>query len=577
MERDDSGYHRALVQHVGPGARYTYRLGDKTERPDPASRSQPDGVHVASEVVDPRAFAWTDDAWFGLPLPASVIYELHVGTFTPEGTFDAIIPRLPDLKELGITAIEIMPVAQFPGSRNWGYDGVYPYAAQNSYGGVAGLQRLVNACHRVGIAVVLDVVYNHLGPEGNYLGEFGPYFTDRYKTPWGLAINYDGPDSDHVRHYFIENALYWLDECHVDALRLDAIHAIMDFAARPFLAELSDQVQERAEAVNRRLHLIAESDMNDPRIILPSELGGLNLDAQWADDLHHAIHSVLTGERSGYYEDFGRLEHIAAALKQGYVYTGQYAPHRKRRHGAPPRLNEGHQFVVYSQTHDQVGNRKDGDRLSALVSFEDLKLAAATMLLSPYLPMLFMGEEYAETAPFQYFTSHGDQDLIESIRKGRAEEFASFGWVGDVPDPQDEATFLRSKLNWEQRETGRHRALLAFYKALTELRRRLSPPSHLSKEHQDVTIREEAQVITVRRWWEEQQVLIVLSYASADVELVLSLPDGTWKRELDSADERWMGPGSISSDVLQGGSGSRIALRGKSVAVYRRVDRSEDV
>jgi len=338
-------------------------------------------------VVDPD-FRWDDHLWEGIPLQAYVLYEIHVGTFTPEGTFDAVITHLDELKELGITAIELMPNAQFSGARNWGYDGVFPFAVQSSYGGPWGLKRLVNACHQKEVAVVLDVVYNHLGPEGNYLGDFGPYFTDRYRTPWGHAINFDGPHSDEVRRFFIENALYWITEFHIDALRIDAVHAILDFSAEHFLRELASAVNKRARSLNRRVYIIAESALNDTEVIRSRKLGGHGLDAQWNDDFHHALHTLLTKEEKGYYKDFGRFKHLVKAFSDGFVYSGEYSPYRGRRHGNSSRHIPADRFVVFAQNHDQVGNRMRGERLSSLVSFEGLKLAAGTVILSPYIPLL---------------------------------------------------------------------------------------------------------------------------------------------------------------------------------------------
>ena len=403
MEPRARGYHEIVADKVAPGSRYFYRFNDK-ERPDPASRFQPEGVHGPSEVVK-TDFRWQDRNWFGPELKDYVIYELHVGAFTPEGTFDAIIPRLEYLKELGITAVELMPVAQFPGARNWGYDGVAPFAPQNSYGGPEGLKQLVDACHENGLAVVLDVVYNHLGPEGNYLGEFGAYFTDRYHTPWGWAVNFDGPDSDEVRKYFIQNALYWVGEFHIDALRLDAVHAILDHSPRPFLLELGEAVHREAGRIHRRIYLMPESADNDARLLRARELGGFALDAQWNDDFHHCLHVLLTGERSGYYEDYSRVDQLAKSFRQGFVYSGEYSGFRKRRHGSPAGDIPAERFVVFSQNHDQVGNRMFGDRLCRLAGFEGAKLAAGAVLLSPFVPLLFMGEEYGETAPFPWHAS----------------------------------------------------------------------------------------------------------------------------------------------------------------------------
>ncbi len=426
LSPEPNGYHCGVIDNVDPGALYRYRLDAGLERPDPAARFQPQGVHGPSQVTDAR-FDWTDNGWRGPPLRRYVIYELHVGTFSPEGTFDGVIEQLADLATLGITAVELMPVAQFPGHRNWGYDGVYPFAVQNSYGGPTALKRLINACHANKLAVVLDVVYNHLGPEGNYLSEFGPYFTDAYRTPWGTPLNFDGPHSDEVRRFFVENALCWVTEFHVDALRLDAVHAMVDFSARPFLEELAHAVHLKSRSLGRRVHLIAESALNDTRLTRPAGRGGMGLDAQWNDDLHHALHAVVTGERQGYYGDFGEFEQLLKALREGFVYSGEYSIFRKRRHGISSRDTPAHRLVVFAQNHDQVGNRKRGDRLTRRLPGEALKMMAGVILLSPYLPLLFMGEEYGETAPFPFFTSHSDPDLIEAVRRGRRAE-----WVSDL-------------------------------------------------------------------------------------------------------------------------------------------------
>lgn len=430
LTRDDSGTCTVEVEGIGPGARYFYRING-ADRPDPASRYQHDGVHGPSQVVD--VAAEPADGWGGLPLPEYVLYELHVGTFTPAGTLDAIIPELKRLKELGITAVEVMPVAEFPGPRNWGYDGVLPYAVHHCYGGPAALRRLARACHDHGMALVLDVVYNHLGPEGNYLREFGPYFTPQYRTPWGDAINFDGAQSDAVRRYFIENALYWID-CGVDALRLDAFHAIFDRSAYPFLRELADAVHEHARSLGRTVHLIAESDLNDSRLVLPAERNGFGMDAQWSDDFHHCLHTLLTGERGGYYQDFGGLEQMAETMQHGWYYAGQYAPSRRRRHGNSADEVRASQLVVFAQNHDQTGNRALGERLIGLAGVDAAKLAATAVILSPFIPMLFMGEEYGEMAPFLYFVSHSQQDLIEAVRAGRRREFPELVARGDFPD-----------------------------------------------------------------------------------------------------------------------------------------------
>jgi maltooligosyltrehalose trehalohydrolase len=463
------GFHIAEVD-ASEGTQYMFRMPDGRNFPDPASRFQPEGVHRPSAIVDTRKFRWTDGEFRGHSLRDLIIYELHVGTFTPEGTFEAAIGRLNDLAELAVTAVEIMPVSQFPGSHNWGYDGVYPYAVQNSYGGPRGLQSFVNAAHEKGLSVILDVVYNHLGPEGNYFSNFGPLFTKKYSTPWGEAINYDGAESDAVRSFFIQNALYWLRDFHIDGLRLDSVHGIYDFGAHHFLAELKEEVLELANRSGRTLHVIAESDLNDSRLLHDARHGGYGLDAQWSDDFHHALHVLLTGEKGGYYADFGSIADLATTMRDGWLYAGQFSRFRRRRYGNSPKGIATDRFVVYSQNHDQVGNRAGGERLADLVDLQGLKMAAAVTLLSPFVPLLFMGEEYGEKRPFLYFTSHGDHDLIEAVRKGRRDEFAAFGWT-EIPDPQSEATFERSKLNYGTKDEAQHRILWNLYRELIALRK----------------------------------------------------------------------------------------------------------
>ena len=546
LEKVSRGYHYGVVQRVKPGTRYFYRLDGNTERPDPASKFQPEGVHGPSQVIDPH-FVWEELHWSGIPFSHYVLYELHVGTFTAQGTFDAIVPHLDELKDLGITAIEIMPVAQFPGDRNWGYDGVYPFAVQNSYGGPEGLKRLIDACHQRGLAVTLDVVYNHLGPEGNYFHDFGPYFTDRYRTPWGSAINFDGPDSDEVRRFFIENALSWVTEFRVDALRLDAVHGIFDFSALHFLQELGAAVHEQAERLNRRIYVIAESDLNDVRLVRSPELGGYGLDAQWNDDFHHALHTLLTGERTGYYKDFGRLQDLAKAFAEGFVYSGVYSPARRRRHGNTSKSLAARQFVVFAQNHDQVGNRL---RLSALVSFEGLKLAAAAVLLSPFIPLLFMGEEYGETAPFPYFVSHSDPDLIEVIRRSRREEFAHYQWPDEPPDPQEEATRQSACLDHSLRHQGKHRLLYELYQELIKFRNETRAGVGLSKDRLEVVCLERESTLVVRRWGREEQVAAILHFGDTAVSVNVPLPTGRWLKRLASGEERWNGPGRDLPTVL---------------------------
>ena len=569
MEAVGDGYYHVVAADVPPGTCYLYRLDGGVERPDPASRFQPEGVHKPSAVVDPN-FPWTDARWRGLRLEEYVQYEIHVGTFTPEGTFEAIIPRLDDLKALGVTAIELMPVAQFPGQRNWGYDGVYPFAVQNTYGGPAGLRILVNECHRRGLAVVLDVVYNHLGPEGNYFGLYAPYFTERYRTPWGPALNFDGPYSDEVRHFFIQNALYWVTAFHVDALRLDAIHAIVDSSAYPFLEELGATVHHQAKRLGRRVYLIPESDLNDSRIIRPRELGGYGLDAQWSDDFHHSLHTLLTGERDGYYADFGQLTHLAQAFTDGYVYAGQYSAYRRRRHGNSSQDLPARQFVVCAQNHDQIGNRRLGERLTALADFESLKLAAGVVLLSPNLPLLFMGEEYGESAPFLYFTSHSDSDLIEAVRNGRREEFARFHWLGEMPDPQDETTFARSRIRWELRDQGRHNILREFYHKLLALRRQISALAHSDKSAMTVTSLEGENLLAMHRWSDSSRAFAVFHFGAQPAQVTLPMPAGRWRRILDSAETRWQGPGSEAPREIDSPGHASLVLSGRALVLFSR-------
>ena len=460
------------VPEAGPGTNYAFVLDGGRPLPDPRSQHQPAGVHGPSQVVDLAGFPWSDGAWKGFHLPGSVLYELHVGTFSPEGTFDGAIARLDHLVDLGVDAVELMPVVEFPGTRGWGYDGVDLFAPHHAYGGPGGLQRLVDACHARGLGVILDVVYNHLGPSGNYLGEYGPYFSSRHSTNWGDGVNLDGPDSDHVRRFFLDNARMWLRDYHADGLRLDAVHALVDDSALHFLEELSSEVRELSAQLGRRLWLMPESDLSDPRFVRPAASGGYGLDAAWADEWHHALHAALTGERDGYYRDFGSLAHLAKALRQAWVYDGVYSPHRRRRHGRPPVGLSGHQFVVCTQNHDQVGNRARGERTSQLLTVERLEIAAALLLTSPFVPLLFQGEEWGARTPFLYFTDHEDPALARAVSEGRRNEFRAFGWDPEaVPDPQDPETFRSSRLDWTELEREPHQRLLRWYRALLGLRR----------------------------------------------------------------------------------------------------------
>ena len=536
------------VDDVGHGTRYRYRVDDGEWLADPASRWQPEGVHGPSAVVDERVFRWHDDAWTGVQLADTVLYELHVGTFTAEGTFDAAIRHLPRLVDLGITTIEVMPVNEFPGRRNWGYDGVFPFAVQHSYGGPEGLHRFVDAAHRFGLAVVLDVVYNHLGPEGNVLGRFGPYFTDAYRTPWGPAVNVSESGSDAVRRYFIENAVGWIRDQHLDGLRLDAVHAIVDPTPVPFVEELTTAVHAEAERLGRTVLVTVESSSNDPRIVRSNDEHGWGCDAVWNDDFHHALRVALTGDRHEYYANYDGAADLATAWQRRWVYAGQYSPGFGRRHGAPADGLPPQRFVVFGTNHDHVGNTPHGERLLGDADPEDPRhrLAAAAVLLSPFTPLLFMGEEYGEAAPFPYFVDHGDADLIDAVRRGRAREFAELG-DGVVADPADPATFERAVLDVTLTERDPYRARLAMYTELLRLRCE-TPVLTDSTTEQEVSI--SGRTLFVRRSLAGQTASIVFNF-SGDVAAPMGGDDSGTSTVIafDSDDERWGGPGTSLAGV----------------------------
>lgn len=538
-----NGYWVKIVESLPPNAVYWYRLDGEKQRADPASAFQPEGVNGPSQIVEHQTFGWTATEYQPIALEEYIIYEMHIGTFTPEGTLSAAADRLAKLKETGITAVEVMPMAQFPGRRNWGYDGTFPYAVQNSYGGPDAFKQFINTAHRLGLAVILDVVYNHLGPEGNFLRDFGPYFTDHHRTPWGEAVNFDQAHSDYVRNFFIENALYWFREYHIDALRLDALHAIFDMSAKHFIKELTERVQNLSEQLNRPLYVIGESDLNDVRLITPGNKGGYGLDAQWSDDFHHSLHTLLTGERFGYYQDFGSVSHLCKALQEGFVYDWKYSQFRKRKHGSSSRSQPADRFVVCAQNHDQVGNRMRGDRLSQLIDFEGLKLAAGCLILSPFIPLLFMGEEYAEDNLFLYFVSMNDSELVEAVRRGRAEEFSGFQWKGDCPDPQAPETFEQSKLRWDKRQTGHHQILLDFYKELIRLRK--GQMHFISKENFSADTIESQNILFWQRHWETVQWLCLMNFSDQTQVFSFSEIPETGRKILDSSDSGWGGPGSL--------------------------------
>jgi maltooligosyltrehalose trehalohydrolase len=550
MTHHDDGWWTLDVPEAKAGTDYAFRVDDSEPLPDPRSPWQPNGVHGPSRTVDHAAFKWADREWRGMHLPSSVLYELHIGTFSTEGTFDGAIKRLDHLVDLGVTAVEVLPVAEFSGDRNWGYDGVDLYAPHHAYGGPAGFKRFVDACHKRGLGVILDVVYNHLGPEGNVLPRFGPYFTDFYSTPWGSAVNYDQRGSHEVRRFAIDNALMWLRDYHVDGLRLDAIHAIVDTSAVHVLEQLAVEVEELAAEVGRPLWLIAESDLNDPRIIRPREVGGHGLSAQWSDDLHHALHAVLTGETNGYYEDFGSLDDVADALEEAWIYAGRYSPHRDRVHGRPHGGLPGWKFLAYLQNHDQVGNRAVGDRITDTVSVGRAKVGATLYLLSAFVPMIFQGEEWAASTPFLYFTGHEDPELGRAVAQGRRSEFAAFGWKAEeVPDPQAPATFERSKLQWKELRRGVHAEVLDWYQRLVQLRRATPDLLDGRLDLVRVTADEDACTLVVER---------------GPITIVANLGGDEQKVELDS--ERGTTPLLLSDGEIEVG-GRGVTLPPDSVAV----------
>ncbi|BDC19533.1 malto-oligosyltrehalose trehalohydrolase [Acidianus sp. HS-5] len=483
LEDEERGYFSLEVDEAKPGDRYSYLIRGK-EYPDPASRFQPEGVHGKSEIVG--EFSWEDEGWKGIDFP--IIYELHVGAFG--GDFEGVKNKLDYLKDLGVTAIELMPVHQFAGKRNWGYDGVLLYAVQNSYGGPQRLKELVNEAHKKGLGVILDVVYNHVGPEGNYLSVFGPYFSTRYKTPWGPIFNFDEAYSDEVRHYVVQNAVYWIKEYHIDGLRLDAVHSIFDNSPKHILEEIRDAVKEANGLA------IAESDLNDPKIILPKEKCGYCIDAQWSDDFHHSLHALLTGEKDSYYADFGRIDQLAKAMKDVFVYDGIYSNFRKKTHGKPVGNLTGNKFVIYSQNHDQVGNRKDGKRLISLVGEKTL-IAPFLYILSPYIPMIFMGEEYGENNPFLFFTDFSDPEIIKGLREGRKKELGEYYY-----DPQDYSTFEKSKLSWNM-----NTKILSLYKELIKLRKEL-----FSDFSRNIDVKIKDNCIIVRR---KEKYLIIACFGDS--------------------------------------------------------------
>lgn len=569
MRKSDEGYFSVDVATGEKQLHYFFKPDDEKDLPDPASHFQPEGVHGPSQTIEHNTYHWNDTGWKGLPLSEMIIYELHVGLFTPEGTFEAIIPRLNELKALGINALELMPVAQFPGNRNWGYDGVYPYAVQNSYGGPDGLKKLVDACHQKGTAVLLDVVYNHLGPEGNYFSQFGPYFTKTYCTPWGDAINFDGEWSDGVREYFSENVIHWFQIYHIDGLRCDAIHAVFDNGAVHFWELTTQKVKALEEKSDRPFYLIAESDLNNPKVVRPPVEGGYGFDAQWLDDFHHALYTFINPSDQQRYYDFVTIEQLVKGYNDGFVHSGEWVKFRKRKHGASSAGIPGDKFVVFNQNHDQIGNRADGKRLCMLVNPERVKLASAAILLAPYIPMLFMGEEYADESPFFYFVSHSDEQLIKAVQKGRQKEFEAFGFDENIPDPQDEDTFLQSKIDWTKRTDGYHNIILKWHKALITLRKEQNALKDFQKRNARAEVINEKTFVLFRHTGGiEEKLMCLFNFSDATVPYHFNFENKAYKI-LDSKDKQWlMNAAEESSHDKLIEKGQTITLQPESIVIY---------
>ncbi|MGH7935347.1 MAG: malto-oligosyltrehalose trehalohydrolase [Candidatus Binataceae bacterium] len=572
MERDADSVFRVLVPGVTAGAEYLFEIDGDKRRPDPVSRSQPHGVHGTSRVIDPGAFTWADAGWKGLSLEEYIIYEMHVGIFTEAGTFEAVIGRLPFLRDLGVTALELMPVVEFPGTRNWGYDGVDLYAPHSAYGGADGLKRLIDASHRAGLAVIIDVVYNHLGPEGNYLGDYAPCFSTRYRAPWGAAINFDGALSDGMRRFFADNALYWLAEYHADALRLDAIHEIYDLGARHILQQIAEAFHNEAATLGRDAFLLAESDLNDVRVIKPAHAGGHDLDAQWSDDFHHALHSLLTGKTHGYFGDFGGLDDLRKALAEGFVNDGRYSRFRRRRHGNSSAQMPGKRFVIFNQNHDQVANACGGTRLGQLISPARQRLAMMLLLCAPNLPMLFMGEEFGASTPFYYFTSFPDPALGHAVSEGRRQEYADFFRDEPFPDPQAPATFERSRLDWSETERAPHRGILEFNRALIALRKANPSLANCRKDLTRVICDDDAGWLTLERGDPcGSAALLLCNFAGSERSVRIEARKQRWRLALWSGDPTYhaAGAGDEPSAALDQGD-TMMRLAALSAALYLR-------
>ncbi len=567
MQQAGGGYWTHTIDGLEADTTYMYQLDGKEAKPDPASHYQPNSVFGPSAVVDHDIFKWKDRDWRGLRISDLVFYELHVGAFTPEGTFQAALQRIKELKEFGINAVELMPITQFSGSRNWGYDGVFPFSVQNTYGSPDDLKALVNECHQQSVALFIDFVYNHLGPEGNCLNDYAPYFPTSRMGRWGATINLDGQQSEGVRNYFLENTLHWFNHYHIDGIRLDAILSMVDNSSTSFLQELNEAVDSLCENTGKKYHLIAETGYNQPKVLAPIRDDGYGFDAQWLDDFQHAVFALITGEKEGYYKDYGSIEDLIEALSEGFVYVGGEFDYKRRRPDESYPWVTADRLIVFSQNHDQIGNRLLGDRLTDIAGFEAAKLAAAIVLLSPYVPLLFMGEEYGETAPFLFFTDYQGKELAASIDEGRRKEFAHFHWKGPMPDPQSVETFEQSKLNWGLRMSKRGQKISAYLQSLLQLRKKMS----LFRPHADRQIKELAsqdqKILFVRKANQSLEALIVANFSKEPLDYVFPC-DGSFRKLLDSADLCWAGPGSKLPETAT--KGDRYPILGYNLVVYQK-------
>ncbi len=570
LTKEALGYWYITTPLLKPGSLYTFVLDDEKECQDPASLAQPDGVEGPSKAIDTTSFYWEDQNWVTPPLENYLLYELHVGTFTTEGTFAAVEEKLDYLKALGVNAIEIMPIGQFSNARNWGYDGVFAFAAQDSYGGAADLQHLVNACHFKGISVVLDVVYNHFGPEGNFLEHYGPYLTDKYQTPWGKAVNFDDAWCDGVRRHVLENALMWFRDFHIDALRLDAAHAIKDSSPVHILQELRQQVDHLMETTGRRHYMMVECDLNDPRFIKPLSEHGYGMDAQWIDEFHHSLRVTVGEEQTGYYADFDGISNLAKSFRDAYVYNGQFSKVRQKLFGHKADTNPGNQFIVFSQNHDQVGNRKRGERSSQLYSYDILKVLAGSVLVSPFIPLLFMGEEWGETNPFFYFASMSEPKLAKKIKQGRKDEFSTSKSKGEVPDPDTEETYQQAKLQWDSIQQNPHQTLLRYYQTLIALRQQLPALHNLNRQQVEVTACDNQQTLLLHRWHDDQHVLCLINFSNQPQEITLAISDTNihWHKLLDSAEQTWQLETGFSTAPDSLANSTSVLLQGESLVIY---------